>query len=251
MANRWKIESEPGSWRPPVRTMWRTAIRFFLLSLVLAAAPIIAAEPKGAAVPGSDDLTRYTASKTTFGGQTTLRTPSGQTLGTASTTGTRTTFRDSAGRTTGTASIEGNRTVFRDSAAHSGRRRHQPAGPPPTVTLPDGPWAPRPKLVDARPSATLAVAPRPPLRKPERLQRSTIPLDGHWAPSRLREKRRRHPLSADGESWKRRKKWQEQSGSHFNHRIERAVPIQDILTGQQVGHPLAIAHELVFIAPRR
>jgi len=86
-----------------------------LLSLAVTTGSLFAADAKQAALPGTDDLSRYVATRPTPGDQTTLRDSSGRTLGTACTWGTRTTFRDSGGRTTGSAVIEDNRTVFRDA----------------------------------------------------------------------------------------------------------------------------------------
>ena len=91
-----------------------------LLTLGVTTGSLFAADAKGGAVPGTDDLSRYVATKARPGGQTSLRGASGRTLGTASMFGTRTmTFRDSSGRTTGSASNEGNRTVFRDSSGRT------------------------------------------------------------------------------------------------------------------------------------
>ena len=42
-----------------------------------------------------------------------------------------------------------------------------------------------------------------------------------------------------------------ESGPHFNHRIERAVIVPNLLVRQRIGYPVLIDHKLVFIPPRR
>ena len=53
------------------------------------------------------------------------------------------------------------------------------------------------------------------------------------------------------EALERRPPTLRESGADFNHQIERALLVPDVLAGQQVGYPLPIEHELVFIPPRR
>ena len=93
------------------------ALVFLVFSLI--AASVWAGDANKAPVPGTDDMSRYVATKAPLGGQTTIRDASGRTIGTASTTGSRTTFRDGSGRTAGTASTEGSQTVFRDASGRT------------------------------------------------------------------------------------------------------------------------------------
>ena len=82
-----------------------------LLSIAVTTGCLFAGEIKRPVVPGTDDLSRYIATRKTPSGQTTV--------GTANTVGARTTFRDPSGRTTGSASVDGNRTVFRDASGRT------------------------------------------------------------------------------------------------------------------------------------
>ena len=86
-----------------------------LLAFAVTTGSLFAADTNKTAVPGTDDLSRYVATKAKPSGQTTLRDASGRTVGAASVIGTRTTtFRDSSGRTTGSrCSCVVNRGTFR------------------------------------------------------------------------------------------------------------------------------------------
>lgn len=97
--------------------------RFFvsIFTIPVTAGLLFAGDGKRAVVPVSDDLTRDAVMQAPSGGQTTMRDPSGRTVGTASTAGTRTTFRDGSGRTTGSATVEGKRSVFRDASGRTVR----------------------------------------------------------------------------------------------------------------------------------
>ncbi len=97
-----------------------TKVALALLALTVSTRSPLAADTKSVAVPGADDLTRYIATRSSPGGQTTLRDASGRTLGSANKLGLRTTmFRDSSGHTTGSATTQGSQTVFRDASGRT------------------------------------------------------------------------------------------------------------------------------------
>jgi hypothetical protein len=61
-----------------------------VLSFTVSFGSLSASEGKRTAIPGTDDISRYTAAKAAPGGQAILRNASGRTLGTTTTVGTRT-----------------------------------------------------------------------------------------------------------------------------------------------------------------
>lgn len=95
-----------------------------LLGIVATTGCLFAGDIKRPVVRGTDDLSRYIATREAPSGQTTMRDASGRTVGSVNAVGTRTMFRDSAGRTTGSAPCRGKPDGVSGRVAPHGLDRH-------------------------------------------------------------------------------------------------------------------------------